>query len=133
MTLNLIILLMIGIISFVIIFGLYTKFKREVLIQSPSELKKKNLVREELGFLMLIFGLIFTVSAYGFSFILTTTTDYCIVDGILDSINKTKLQDCISKSSNFNMLTYYIGFAGIILLTISSFLLSSVTFKKSRI
>ena len=124
---------MIGIISFVTIFGLYTKFKREGLIQSPSELKKKNLVREELGFLMLIYGLIFTISAYGFSFILTTTTDYCIVDGILDSINKTKLQECISKNSNFNMLIYHIGFAGVILLTISSFLLSSVTFKKSRI
>ncbi len=81
---------------------------------------------------MLMIGLILTVSAYGFSFILTTTTDYCIVDGILDSLNKTKLQNCISKYSDFNMLTYYIGFAGIILLAVASYLFSPLTFKKSR-
>ncbi len=88
--------------------------------------------RDELGFQFLIVGLILTVSAYGFSFILTTTTDYCIVDGIRDSLNMTKLENCITKTSNLNMSTYYAGFTGIILLAISSVLFSKVSFKKLR-
>ncbi len=87
--------------------------------------------RDELGFNILILGLICTASAYAFLFILGNYTDFCIVDGILDSINKTKLQDCISKNSNFIMITYYIGFAGIILLAIASVLFSKLSFKKS--
>lgn len=87
--------------------------------------------RDEFGFQLLILGLILTVSAYGFSFILTTTTDYCIVDGIRDNLNMTKLENCISKTSNFNMITYYIGFAGILLLAASSTLFSKLIFKKS--
>jgi len=130
-TLNLVIVLMIAIIFFVTSFGLYVTFKK--IVPSPTEGKPKTKRREELGFFMLIIGLIFTVSAYGFSFILTSTTDYCIVDGILDSLNKTKLQNCISKSSDFNMLTYYIGFTGIVLLGIASYLFSPLTFKKSRV
>ncbi len=129
MTLNLVIALMIAIIFFVTSFGLYVTFKKN--FQSSTEGQSKTKRRGELGFFMLMIGLILTVSAYGFSFILTTT-DYCIVDGILDSLNKTKLQNCISKSSDFNMLTYYIGFAGIILLAVASYLFSPLTFKKSR-
>ena len=86
--------------------------------------------REETGFLMLMLGLMLTIGAYGFSFIQSQTTDFCIVDGILDSINKTKLQNCISKNLNFNMITYYIGFVGIILLVIASVLFSKLSFKK---
>lgn len=87
--------------------------------------------RDEIGFNILIIGLILSVSAYAFSFILAQSTDFCIVDGILDSINKTKLQNCISKTSNFNITTYYIGFAGIVLLAIASVLLSKLPLKKS--
>ncbi len=116
MTLNLviiivIIIIMIAIISFVTIFGLYVKFKRKGLIPSSSENHNKKTRREELGFFMLMIGLIFTVSAYGFSFILTTTTDFCIVneirnllntvkiDGIIDSLNTKQLEDGIAKNS----------------------------------
>ena len=87
--------------------------------------------RDELGFQFLIIGLILTVSAYGFSFILTTTADYCIVDGIRDSLNMTKLENCITRTSDFNMITYYVGFIGIILLAGSSVLFSKISFKKS--
>ncbi|MCE9651708.1 MAG: hypothetical protein K8Q89_01400 [Nitrosarchaeum sp.] len=85
------------------------------------------------------------MSAYGFSFILTTTTDFCIVDGIndlvnmikhswiSDSLNTTKIENCITKTSDFNMATYYVGFAGIVILAISSFLLSKLSFRTSSI
>lgn len=88
--------------------------------------------RDELGFQFLIIGLILTVSAYGFSFILTTTTDFCIVDGIRDSLNMTKLENCITKTSDFSIATYYVGFAGIVILATSSVLLSKLPFKKLR-
>jgi len=74
-------------------------------------------------------GLMLSISAYGFSFILTQSTDFCIVDGVLDSINKTKLQDCISRTSNHSMTTYYVGFVGIIMLAVSTILLSPLSFK----
>lgn len=86
--------------------------------------------RDEAGFQFLIIGLILTVSAYGFSFILTTTTDYCIVDGIRDSLNIKKLENCLT--TDFNMITYYVGFVGIILLAVSSVSFSKVSFKKLR-
>jgi len=88
--------------------------------------------RDEIGFQFLIIGLMLTVSAYGFSFILTTSTDSCIVNGIRDLPNMTKLDDCITKTSDSSIMTYYIGFAGIILLAISSFLLSNLPFRKSK-
>jgi len=88
--------------------------------------------RVEIGFSVLILGLILTVSAYAFSFILTNYTDYCIVDGILDSINETKLENCISENSDWKMLTYYIGFVGIILLAIAAVLFAKISFKKSN-
>lgn len=88
--------------------------------------------RDEIGFFTLIIGLMLTVSAYGFSFILTQSTNFCIVDGVLDSINKTKLENCITKTSEHNLLTYYIGFASIILLAISSVLFSKISFKKLK-
>lgn len=66
--------------------------------------------RDEVGFQLLIIGLILTVSAYGFSFMLTTTTDFCIVDGIRDSVNITKLENCITKTSDFNIITYYVEY-----------------------
>lgn len=88
--------------------------------------------RDEVGFQFLIIGLMLTVSAYGFSFILTTSTDFCIVNGIRDLPDMTKLEGCITKTSDSSIMTYYIGFAGIILLAISSFLLSNLSFKKSK-
>jgi len=88
--------------------------------------------RAEIGFSVLMLGLIFTVSAYAFSFMLTNYTDYCIVDGILDSINQTKLENCISKNSDWVMSTYYIGFVGIILLAIAAVLFAKISFKKSN-
>ncbi len=89
-------------------------------------------LRDEAGFLLLMLGLMLTVGAYGFSFILSQSTDFCIVDGVLDSINKTKLEKCISNTLDFNVITYYIGFAGIIVLAIATVLFSNVSFKKSR-
>ncbi len=86
--------------------------------------------RDEIGFPLLILGLILTVSAYGFSFILNNYTHFCIVDGILDSINEEKLQNCISNTSSNEMTVYYIGFAGILCLASSSALLSKISFRK---
>jgi hypothetical protein len=86
--------------------------------------------RDEIGFYILIGGLVLSVSAYVFSFMLAKYTDICIVDGILDSINKLKLENCIAKNMNFDMLVFYIGFAGIILLVIATISFSKLSFKK---
>lgn len=86
--------------------------------------------RDEIGFQLLIIGLMLTVSAYGFSFMLNNHTDFCIVDGILDSINKEKLENCISKNSSLQMTVYYIGFVGILCLASSSAFLSKFSFRK---
>ncbi len=128
---------MIGIISFVTFFGLYQKLKREGLITSSTNPRVR---REEWGFTTLMIGLILTVSAYGFSFILTSHTDFCIQnevsdlviaiksENVTDSLNAVEIENC-SKNSDYNMVTYYIGFTGIISLAISSYLMSSLSFR----
>ena len=54
------------------------------------------------------------------------------MDGILDSINKTKLQNCVSKNLDFELLVFYFGFSGIVLLAIATAFFSKLTFKKPR-
>lgn len=141
MNLDSTVILMIGIIFFVSVFGLYIKFKKEGLDDSPKMDAKTR--RHELGFTILMIGLICTVTAYGFSFILSTTTDMCIVNetkilintmntnATNDSLDTSKIDNCVNKN-DLNIDTYYIGFAGILLLAFATFLLSPLPFRRSR-